>query len=110
MNLINTGNGFVYFYGGENDLVSIAVTPANANVVQNTGGHQYTAEGTYGNGNTENITSAVAWDTTNHALATITSGSAGGVLAAPASGGGACNVTATLNGITGQTGVNVTAS
>ena len=63
-------------------LASIAVTPANPTEL--VGATQpFTAAGTYSDGSTQNITSQVAWTSSNPAVATISSGD----LATAASGG-----------------------
>ncbi len=84
----------LYPPGSEATLVSIAVTPASPSSL--TVGHtqQFTATGTYSNNSTPNITTSVTWDSSNDAVATIsTTGLATGV--AP----GSVLITATLSGI-----------
>jgi hypothetical protein len=54
-------------------LVSIAVSPQGLSVAA-LAMQQYTAEGTYNDGSTQNITSSVAWSSSNTNAATISSG------------------------------------
>lgn len=87
--------------GGGSKLNSIKVSAANANpTVGDT--DQLTATGKYGNGSTQDLTSAVTWSTSPAGLATV---GAGGVLTAQASG--AVSVTASMSGITGSASVTI---
>ena len=82
-------------------LTSIAVTPVNP-TVQVGATQQFTATGTYSNGGTQNITGSVAWASSNTSVVTITSaGLATGM------NPGSTIISATLSGITGNTGVTV---
>jgi hypothetical protein len=83
-------------------LVSLAVTPANASLVVN-GTQAYTASGTYSDGSTQNLTASVTWSSTNTAAATIT---AAGVATGVTSG--STTIQAALGAITGSTGLTVT--
>jgi len=75
-------------------LSSIAVTPASA-TVDIGGTQQYTAVGTYSNGDPEDITSSVTWRSSKTRVATIdSSGLATGAKR------GTTTITATLDGIT----------
>jgi hypothetical protein len=90
------GNG-----GGNSKLATIKVSVVNANpTVGDT--DQLTATGKYGNGSTQDLTSAVTWTTSPAGLATV---SAGGVLTAQASG--AVSVTASMGGISGSASVTI---
>jgi hypothetical protein len=81
---------------GTATLISITVTPATISIgVGDT--QQFTATGTYSNGNTQNVTTSVAW-TSGTAAATIsTGGLATGVAA------GSSTITASAAGIAGIT-------
>ena len=83
-------------------LQSIAVTPANPSISK--GATQpFVATGTYNDGGTLNITSAVTWSSTNTTVATISSsGLASGV------GAGSTTVQATSGSISGSTTLTVT--
>ena len=85
-------------------LQSIAVTPANPTIL--TGGtQQFTATGTYSDNSTQNLTSQVTWASSSTAVATIgTGGLATGV------GAGTTTISATLNGVSGNTGLTVQAA
>lgn len=86
-------------------LQSIVVTPVNPGM--NLGAaQQMTATGHYSDGTQLNITSAVTWSTGSGAVATIVSGSGGGLLTA--TGVGSTSVTATLGPVSGTTTVAVT--
>jgi hypothetical protein len=77
-------------------LLSLAITPDLPDVAIGSK-IQMTAMGTFSDGSVLNLTSGVAWSTDNGAVASITSGSGGGVFTAI--GQGSCNVTASLNGV-----------
>jgi hypothetical protein len=82
-------------------LTSIAVTPVNP-TVQVGATQQFTATGTYSDSGTQNITGSVAWASSNTSVVTITSaGLATGM------NPGSTIISATLSGITGNTGVTV---
>jgi plastocyanin len=85
-------------------LQSINVTPANASL--NVGSTQaYSATGVFSDNSTQNITSQVTWASATPSVATISSaGLATGV--AP----GTSTISASMNGITGQTNVTVSTS
>jgi hypothetical protein len=85
-------------------LQSIAVTPANTSLPAGET-EQLTATGTLSDGTTEDLTSQVTWASSNTSWATI---SAAGLAAAVSPG--AVTISATLNGITGTTGLTVTAA
>jgi len=83
-------------------LVSIGVTPANHSI--NLGAtQQFTATGTYSDSSTSDITNSVAWNSSDMSIATIdgNSGLATGV------GDGSVTITATLDLISGNTGLTV---
>ncbi len=91
-----SGNG-----GGGSKLVSVKVSAANANpTVGDT--DQLTATGKYGDGSTQDLTSAVTWTTSPAGLATV---GAGGVLTAQASG--AVSVTASMGAVSGSASVTI---
>jgi 6-phosphogluconolactonase (cycloisomerase 2 family) len=87
-------------------LVSIAVTPANASIANNTT-QQLTATGTYSDSSTQNLTTQVTWVPTTGAIATV-SNAAGSQGLALALNPGNVTVTAALGTIVGTTGLTVT--
>lgn len=89
-------------------LVSIAVTP-NASSIANGTSQQYTATGTYSDGSTQNLTTAVTWSSTAMGVATISNAPGGNGLATSA-GVGNTTIAATYQGVTGSTGLTVTAA
>src|SRR6516162_9558692 len=89
--------------GNVRSLESIAVTPANATIYAGST-LQYTATGSYSDGSQQNITLSVTWGSTNTALATIASGGLATAVAA-----GSTTIQAALSGITGSTGLTVSA-
>lgn len=88
-------------------LSSIAITPSNQTVNINTT-QQFSATGTWSDGSTMNLTSAVTWASGNSSALTITNGTLGGLAAAFESA--SVSITATLLGVTGQTTVTIPAS
>jgi uncharacterized protein YjdB len=85
-------------------LSSIVVTPANVSIA--TGQTmQFAANGIFSDGSTSDITNNVVWDTSNHAVSTMSqAGLATGV------GVGTANVTATVGAVVGSLPMNVTAA
>jgi uncharacterized protein YjdB len=90
--------------GSTPTLSSIAVTP-NAATIAPAATQQFTATGTYSDGSTLNITSAVTWTSSATATATINTG---GLATAVASG--ATTVTATDGAVSGTAMLTVTAA
>ncbi len=90
--------------GGGPQLVSIAVTPANASIAAGTQ-QQYTATGTYSDGSHQNLTSSVTWTSSATTVATISSGGLATGVAA-----GSTTIRATSGSISGSTGLTVTAA
>jgi chitinase len=90
---------------GDNDgpvtLNSIEVTPANPSIGIGAD-QQFTATGTYSDAHTEDLTSAVNWDSSSNSVATI---AAGGL--AHAVSAGASTISAGSGGITGSTVLTV---
>jgi uncharacterized protein YjdB len=82
-------------------LVSIAITPANPNLILGTL-TQFTATGTFSDQSTKDITASVVWTSSNPNVAGIN----GGGLAAAFSLGSA-SISATSDSITGSTSVGV---
>src|SRR5579875_2136636 len=85
-------------------LESIAVLPGGPSIE---GGmpQQFTAIGTFSDGSTQNVTSSVAWSSTNAAVASINSaGMATGLVP------GSTTIQATSGSVTGSTTLTVTAS
>ncbi len=88
-------------------LVSLAVTPANPSISQGAT-KQFTATGTYSDGTTQNLTTAVTWSSSATAVATI-SNAAGSNGLATAVAAGSTTITATSGSVSGTTGLTVTA-
>jgi len=85
-------------------LVSIAVTPVNASFALGTT-QQFHATGTFSDGSTQDLTNTVAWDTSNHGIATVTAhGQATSV------GVGSATVSAASGSIAGSTNLTVTSA
>jgi hypothetical protein len=89
---------------GAATLVSIAVTPANPSFALGTT-QQLQATGTYSDGSTQNLTSAVSWNTANHSIATV---NAQGLSTSVAVG--STTATAISGSVTGSTTLNVTSA
>jgi hypothetical protein len=85
-------------------LTGIAITPANPTLATGSS-QQLTATGTYNNGTTQNVTSQVAWKSSNTAVATVNSAGAATAVATGTSG-----VSATMSGLTATTLLTVKAS
>lgn len=88
---------------GAAQLVSIAVTPANASIALGTG-QQYTATGTYTNSTTADLTSVASWSSSLTTVATIASTGS-----ATSTGQGTTTITATYHSISGTASLTVTA-
>ncbi len=84
-------------------LVSIAVTPTNPALILGTL-NQFTATGTFSDQSTKDITSTVAWSSSNRNIASI---DGSGLTAALALG--SLSISATSNSISGSTSVSVQA-
>ena len=82
-------------------LTSIAVTPANSNIVIGAS-QQFVATGTYSDGSTQNLTSQATWASSNTTVATINSSGLATTLSV-----GATTISATLTGVTGSTVLTV---
>ena len=89
-------------------LVSIAVTPANRNLPAGLT-NQFTATGTYTDNSTQNITTAVAWNSADTTIAAISNAS-GSIGLATAAGQGTVTITAALGSVSGSTTLTVTAA
>jgi hypothetical protein len=89
-------------------LASIAVTPSNTSVPLGLS-QAFTAIGTYTNGTTQDLTSAVTWSSSAAAVASV-SNAAGtrGVATALATGSTTINATFPGSGVSGSTGLTVT--
>ena len=85
-------------------LQSIAVTPANPSIAKGTT-QQFTATGTYSDNSTQDLTTQVTWASSTTSVATISSGGL-----ATGAGLGTTTVSAAQGGITGSTGLTVTAA
>ena len=84
-------------------LISLAVTPASPILLLNQT-QQLTATGTYSDGSTKDLTSAVTWSTSNAAVASFSATASGLVITV---GTGSANLTATLGTITARTNLTV---
>ncbi len=82
-------------------LVSIAITPANPQLLLGTL-NQFTATGTFSDQSTKDISTSVTWGSSNGSVASI---SAGGLVTTLALG--SLTISATSNSITGSTSVSV---
>jgi hypothetical protein len=87
-------------------LVSIAITPSTPSIAKGTD-KQFTATGTYTDGSTQNLTAAVAWNSTNNAVASI-SNALGTEGLAHGADVGSVNITAALGSVSGVTTLTVT--
>ena len=87
-------------------LVSIAVTPPNPSIANGLS-CQFTATGTYTDNSTQNLTSTVAWSSTNTGVASI-SNAAGSNGLATALGTGSTTISAASGAISGAASLTVT--
>jgi len=85
-------------------LNSISITPSNPSIAVDAT-EQFTATGNYSDGSTANLSSSVAWASSNQAVTTVSvTGVAAGVSA------GSATITASISGVTGSTTLTVTAA
>ena len=89
-------------------LQSIVVTPSNRSIANGTN-EPFIATGTYTDGTTRDLTTTATWTSSSPSIATI-SNSVGSVGIAHGVALGSTTITATHNGISGATGLNVTAA
>lgn len=89
-------------------LQSIAVTPASPSIADGTS-EQFTATGTYSDNSTQNLTTAVTWSSSATGVATVSNAAGTQGLAASSSTGNT-TITATSQGVSGSTGLTVTAA
>lgn len=87
-------------------LVSIEVTPPAASVA-NGMTRQFTATGVFSDNSTQDVTTQVAWESSNATVATV-SDAAGSMGLATAVGAGSTTIAATSGGVTGSTTMTVT--
>jgi len=87
-------------------LVSIGVTPANPSIANGLT-NQFIATGVYTDNSTQNITSSVAWTSSNTSVASVSNASGSQGLATGASPGSVTIIAAT-GGVSGSTGLTVT--
>jgi uncharacterized protein YjdB len=89
-------------------LASIAITPPGPSLAKGTS-LQVTATGTYSDGTTQDLTTQASWSSGDATVAVVSNagGSQGRVTGA---GTGSTTLTATLAGVSGSTGVTVTAA
>lgn len=86
-------------------LTSITVTPANSSMPMGTTS-QFTAMGTYSDASTQNITRQVTWSSSNTAKATVSNALLSkGLVSGVAQG--STTITASLGGISGNTGLTI---
>ena len=90
-------------------LQTITVTPAAQTVAKGTT-IQYMAIGTYTGGATVDLTDTATWDTSNHAMATVSNAGGSRGFATTLLEGGPINVTAVYAAVTGTTTLTVTAA
>jgi hypothetical protein len=90
-------------------LSSISVTPPNPSIAKGTQ-VQFTAIGTYTDGSTLDLTASVAWDTSDHNIATIDNSAGSDGVATGLAVGGPINVTATQGSVVGTATLRVTAA
>lgn len=88
-------------------LTSIVITPVNPSVAQGAT-QQFTATGTYSDGSTQNLTTAVTWSASNTAVATI-SNAAGSKGLASAVAVGTTSITAISGSVSTTSTLTVTA-
>ena len=89
-------------------LASIAVTPSNTSVPLGLS-QAFTAAGTYTNGTTQDLTSAVTWSSSAAAVASVSNAAGSrGVATALANGSTTINATFPGSGVSGSTGLTVT--
>jgi hypothetical protein len=87
-------------------LVSISVSPSNQTVSVTAGGVQFTATGTFSDGTTQSLTSAVIWSASS-GLASI-SNATGSKGQATITGAGTVTITATFGSVSGGTTLTIT--
>jgi uncharacterized protein YjdB len=87
-------------------LISIAVFPTNPSIAKGTT-QQFTATGTYSDNTTQDLTTEVAWSSSDLTVATI-SNAAGSKGSAFSVATGSTTITATSGGISGSTTLTVT--
>ncbi|MGH8283316.1 MAG: Ig-like domain-containing protein [Gammaproteobacteria bacterium] len=89
-------------------LQSIAVTPATPSIAKGAN-TQFTATGVYSDHSTQDLTSQASWSSSNTAIATV-SNAAGTAGLVTTTGTGTATISASLNGISGNTTLIVTAA
>jgi len=89
-------------------LVSIAITPSNATIAKGTD-EVLTAIGTFSDNSTQNITGIVVWNSSAPAVASVAS-AAGSHEIASALMQGTATLTAAFGGVSGSTGLTVSAA
>ena len=89
-------------------LTSITITPPNSSIAKGTSG-QFTANGIFSDGTTQDLTAFVTWASSAGSIATVSNaaGSQGVVIGTAA---GSTTITATQAGVSGATTVTVTAA
>jgi uncharacterized protein YjdB len=86
-------------------LSSITVSPATASIAPGTT-TQFTAQGSYSDGSTKDLTSQVTWKSSASSIATLNANGVAGLAKAVAAG--SATVSASMNGISGSAALSVT--
>jgi uncharacterized repeat protein (TIGR03803 family) len=97
-------SGQAIITGTSATLQSISIAPANTSIAKGLS-QAFTATGTYSDGTTKNISSAVIWSSSATSVATVATGGL-----ATGAGSGSTTITATSSSITGSTTLTVTAA
>lgn len=90
------------FFPSSSAIVSITISPSNPSVAKSTGSEQFTAQGTFGNNTTGDVTGQVNWSSSNAAVATITQAGLATILA-----GGTSTITAKSSDASATTTLSV---
>ncbi|MCB1157537.1 MAG: Ig-like domain-containing protein [Leptospiraceae bacterium] len=92
-----------------NAVTLSSITVSSGGTIAKDGTKQFTATATYSDGSTADVTSQVSWSSSNQSVATISDGSSNKGLATGVAGG-STTITATMNGKTANTTLNVNAT
>ena len=92
-----SGSTTITFFAVTPTLVSIAVTPANPSLALGTT-QQFAGTGTFSDGSTQDLTTSVAWTSSNPSVASVSSGGL-----ASGAGPGSSTITASSGSISGST-------
>lgn len=83
----------------------LTISPTNPSVAQTQGTQQFTANGTFSDGSTQNLTNVVQWTSSNTSVATINNN---GVATLATGGGQQVTITATVTTSSGAVTANTT--